>query len=326
MKKRCNYQFGLRPRESKENNRSRPNGANRTFNPASKGTGCNWQAAIGKPGHIAKNCRTKKSENKGGGINNSTKLPNTRQVQTENTPGQDIQALQWNDVSQPEHVNLSSSLLSCLYSSEGDDSVLLIRVEDQGSQSQLAKVSIQGFSTDGIIADITIMNGDFFKKIAVAAHLKKKPAVKSPHAYNRQPFTLDCLMDLEVIGERAITTPMYIKMEAHDPLLLSEGVFCQLDIISYHPEVRCSRKISMADHSREAVVPMVKVQLIQSAKILPQQSVQVTAKVEKALEETWLLEPDLNLEDFGVCAQESLLQTGGELVHLVLTNSTGITQ
>ena len=32
------------------------------------------------------------------------------------------------------------------------------------------------------------------------------------------------------------------------------------------------------------------------------------------------------MEDFGVCAQESLLQTGGELVHLVLTNSTGITQ
>ena len=29
------YQFGLRPREYKENNRSRPSGANRMFNPAS---------------------------------------------------------------------------------------------------------------------------------------------------------------------------------------------------------------------------------------------------------------------------------------------------
>ena len=163
-------------------------------------------------------------------------------------------------MSQPEHVNPLGSLLSCLYSSEGDDSVLLIRVEDQGSQFQWAKVSIQGFSTDGIIesgADITIMNGDLFKKIAAAAHLKKrdlKPAGKSPHAYNRQPFTLDGRMDLEVIfGERAITTPVYIKMEAHDPLLLSEGVCRQLGIISYHPEVTCSRKISVADPSREAV-------------------------------------------------------------------------
>ena len=91
-------------------------------------------------------------------------------------------------------------------------------------------------------------------------------------------------MDLEVIfGERAITTSVYIKMEAHDPLLLSEGGCHQLGIISYHPEVRCSRKISVAG-PQEAVVPMVKVQLIESAKVLPQQSVQVTAKVEKALE------------------------------------------
>ena len=119
----------------------------------------------------------------------------------------------------------------------------------------------------------------------------------------------DSRMDLEVIfGKRVITTPVYLKMEAHDPLLLSEGVCRQLGIISYHTEVRCSRKISVAGPSWEAVVPVVKVQLIQSAKILPQQSVQVTAKVEESLEGTWLLEPDPDLEEFGVCAQESLLQ------------------
>ena len=61
-------------------------------------------------------------------------------------------------------------------------------------------------------------------------------------------------MDLEVIfGERVITTPVYLKMEAHDPLLLSEGVCRQLGIISYHTEVRCSRKISVAGPSRETV-------------------------------------------------------------------------
>jgi len=37
-----------------------------------------------------------------------------------------------------------------------------------------------------------------------------------------------------------------------------------------------------------------------------------------------LLEPDPDFEGFGVCAQKSLLQAG-ELVQLVLTNSTGVT-
>ena len=139
LKKRHNYHFGLRPRESKENNRSWPSGAYRMFNPASKAQDATDKRLCyncGKPGHIAKKCCTKKSESKCGGINNSTKQPNTRQVQTENTSGEDVQALQWSDVSQPEHVNPPGSLLSCLYSSEGDDSVLLIHVEDQGSQSQ----------------------------------------------------------------------------------------------------------------------------------------------------------------------------------------------
>ncbi len=74
-------------------------------------------------------------------------------------------------------------------------------------------------------ADITIMNGDMLKKISIAVRLKKKdlrPADKSPRAYNRQPFTLDGRMDLEIaFGERAMTTPVYIKMKAHDPRLLS---------------------------------------------------------------------------------------------------------
>ena len=39
-----------------------------------------------------------------------------------------------------------------------------------------------------------------------------------------------------------------------------------------------------------------------------------------------LLEPDPELEKFGFCAQESLLQTGMETVQLILTNPTGITQ
>ena len=32
-------------------------------------------------------------------------------------------------------------------------------------------------------------------------------------------------------------TPVYLKMDAHDDLLLSEGLCWQLGIVSYHPKV-----------------------------------------------------------------------------------------
>ena len=45
-------------------------------------------------------------------------------------------------------------------------------------------------------------------------------------------------MDLDVsFNGKVMNTPIYIKMDAHDQLLLSEGVCRQLGIISYHSEV-----------------------------------------------------------------------------------------
>ena len=35
-----------------------------------------------------------------------------------------------------------------------------------------------------------------------------------------------------------MNTPVYVKVNAHEPLLLSEGVCRQMGIISYHPEVK----------------------------------------------------------------------------------------
>ena len=74
------------------------------------------------------------------------------------------------------------------------------------------------------------------------ARLRKKqlkPPDKSPHTYNQQPFSLDGRMDLRIsFGERDLATPVYIKMDAPDPLLLSEGVCRQLGVVSYHQAVR----------------------------------------------------------------------------------------
>ncbi len=165
------------------------------------------------------------------------------------------------------------------------------------------------------------------KKISTAVRLKKKdlrPADKSPRAYNRQLFTLDGRMDLEIaFGERAMTTPVYIKMKAHDPLLLSKGVCRQLGIITYYPEGVCKNE---DEPSKEVAVPMVKVQLLQSTKILPRQSVQVTARIEEVAQETWLSKPDDELMSTGIFADEAVLRILKETVQVVLSNPTGITQ
>ena len=46
------------------------------------------------------------------------------------------------------------------------------------------------------------------------------------------------MMDLDIsFGEKTMTTLVHIKMDAEDPLLLSEGVCHELEIITYHPGV-----------------------------------------------------------------------------------------
>ena len=51
-------------------------------------------------------------------------------------------------------------------------------------------------------------------------------------------FTLEGQMDLDIsFEEHTMKTPVYIKMDATTPLLLSEGVCHQLHILSYHPSI-----------------------------------------------------------------------------------------
>ena len=65
----------------------------------------------------------------------------------------------------------------------------------------------------------------------------KKPD-RIPRTYDHRPFTLDGRMDLDVtFNGTTMRTQVYIKMDAREPLLLSEGVCRQLGIISYHPDL-----------------------------------------------------------------------------------------
>ena len=122
-------------------------------------------------------------------------------------------------------------ILNILLSDSEDDTVRQIKIADQGSEAHSIRVEIQGVPARGIIdtaADITIMGGKLFKDVASVARLRKRdfrPAEKIPHAYNQQPFSLDGRMDLEItFGDRTMKTPVYIKIDAPDQLLLSEGV------------------------------------------------------------------------------------------------------
>ena len=127
-------------------------------------------------------------------------------------------------------------------------------------------------------------------------------ADKVPHTYAQHPFKLDGRLNLDKLdgrlnldisfGDHTMTTPVYIKMDAHNQLLLSEGVCRQLGIIHYRPNVerrRGGRKTTQpASHpshkgkpkgntletiqnnqEQEAVVSMVHVNLLQYVYVLP---------------------------------------------------------
>ena len=140
-------------------------------------------------------------------------------------------------------------LLSSGSESDGGD-VKRIEVSDQGSHSQSVVVEIEGVPVRGVVdtgSDITIIGGHLFKHVATTARLRKrqfKPPDRLPRAYNHQPFRLDGRMDLRVsFGEKDMVTPIYVKMDAPDPLLLSEGVCRQLGIVCY-----ASSQVFKRDH------------------------------------------------------------------------------
>ena len=82
-----------------------------------------------------------------------------------------------------------------------------------------------------------------------------------------------------------MTTPVYIKMDAKDQLLLSEVVCRQLGIVQYHPNVEVWRghKSQSTNHQSSVVVPMVRVKLVQVTRCLPQQTALARVQVENVL-------------------------------------------
>ena len=222
---------------------------------------------------------------------------------------------------------------------------------NEGSQIQCAEVFIQGVPAEGLVdsgAEITIMGGELFKKVATVNRLKRKDFKKPdkiPKTYSRQTFTLDGRMELDIsFGNKTLKTNVYIKMDAYDQLLLSEGICRQLGIITYHTnvhpfrqrQVECSRESNtLKDHCEvgnddkgDVVVPLVRVQLVQGVKLLPQQGtkVQVQAQGKCTTGKTFVVELDPCMAELGLSMEPSVTELKHGTAQVFILNQTGFIQ
>lgn len=87
------------------------------------------------------------------------------------------------------------------------------------------------------------MGGELFKMVAATNTLKRsqfKKTDKIARSFSREVIPLDGHIDLDLtFGNKAMTTPVYVKIDSDEQLLLGEGVCRQLEIVKYHPEVIC---------------------------------------------------------------------------------------
>ena len=277
----------------------------------------------GKTGHLARDCKEQKRESCGKPKGSAASPPKAKLVVSEDT--------------RQSSENPMDYLLS---SDSGDGDVCVVRVRDKGSRQRCANVEVQGVGALGVVdtgADIMIMGGELFKKVAAVARLKKKdfkPVDKKPYTYGDQPFKLDGRMDLDMsFNWKTMCTPIYIKMDSQEALLLSEGVCRQLGMVTYHSGVVVRGEQGHSRHAGQkeaARVPGVRVRLVDSVRLLPLQSMMATVELEKGqeLDGPLLLEPTHRFSD----AEE--LQFGSSLVYptenrcaaVILTNPTGFTQ
>ena len=175
------------------------------------------------------------------------------------------------------------------------------------------------------------MGAELFKKVASVAQLKKsafKKPDKIPYTYDHQPFSLDGKLELDItFDNHTMRTPVYVKMDAREPLLLSEGVCHQLGIIKYHPSVGASPPSKTESVPSDAHVPAVRVKLILSVHIPPMKSTVILVQLmgEKPARGLALVEP-LPEDGFPQFASSFVKVDDCGHCNMLVTNPTGITQ
>ena len=265
--------------------------------------------------HLARNCKVRPKVESGG-------------RQPQQTRNKKVHFKDEDEQKNNEHIDLSplSFLLSSSDSEEG--TVKIVRLRDGGSASRCAKVCVQGVPMYGLIdsgADITIIGSTMFKKVAATARLRKKnfkPVDKVAYSYDHKPFHLDGRMDLEItFDDKSIVTPVYIKMDAPEQLLLSEGVCRQLGILTYHPDVQVWRgghKKVRTPPQPKAQVPSVRVRLLKTTRVPPSRAVVVPVRADSNLNSKQvLLEPIPGMESK---MEPTLVDLSGGTAYVCISN------
>ena len=273
-----------------------------------------------RTGHVAKECRVPKRESTGRS-DNQTK---TKMVQSKRDD------------------NPLDYLLPDSSDSEDVSEVKQIRLVDQGSHPQHAKVVVGGVPMEGVVdsgSDITILGGEMFKRVATVAKLHKKdfkPPDKRPRTYNQQAFHIDGKIEVDVsFDNRTMKTAVYVKMDAPEQLLLSEGICRQLGILTYHPDVQPGNGDKKQpnvepEKGSDCKVPMVRVRLIQDVRLLPNECTIATAELVgedfPQLNQPLLFELDsLVRETTKIQAMETVVSPG-KRVYIPMVNHLGFTQ
>ena len=123
---------------------------------------------------------------------------------------------------------------------------------------------------------------------------------------------------------------VYVKMDAFDQLLLSEGVYRQLGIVTYHPSL-LPRKVLKSKTEEDIQVPSISVSLVQSLRLPPNRSAVVPVKLEgtsQLLNRTIIVEGEERVEkDTGIIVEDAVVSAPKDgLTHVVVSNLTGFTQ
>ena len=158
------------------------------------------------------------------------------------------------------------------------------------------------------------MGSTTFKQVAIVAKLRKrdfKPPDKVPKNYDLKPFHVDGMIEVDIEFQvKTMKTPVYVKMDAPEELLLSEGVCRQLSIISYHPEVQEStsaKPTKAPDREKEegCAVSTVRICLVQDIHLIPNEC--MTAQVQMD-------------DDVGINMQPLLAEGDKALIEKRITN------
>ena len=159
-----------------------------------------------KPGHFGNECRKRKTESSGERLQNrGTSFKSTSQHKGSYTRNPGAKQVQSESVEHDSESGFDDPRRYLVSSEEdSDSSVQSVRVKDTGSRAQYANVDLQGVPAKGVIdsgADITIIGGDLFKKVAMVAKLRKKDfrkADKTPRTYDQRSFVLHGCIDLDI--------------------------------------------------------------------------------------------------------------------------------